>query len=761
VVVTEDALRERLVDHHAPIIRLDAHWPAIARRPETPPASDLNPHNTVYVIYTSGSTGTPKGPANTHRGLINRLAWMQDAYCLTSADAVLQKTPFTFDVSGWEIFWPLIRGVRLVLAAPGTHRDPTRLIEIIRQQGVTILHFVPSMLAAFLDEGTAPACSTIYRIICSGEALASESRDHVYKLLPNVHLENLYGPTEASIDVTYWTCRDEGQKSVPIGRPIWNTRLYVLDGGLQPAPVGVAGELYIAGAGLARGYVNRAALTAERFVADRFGPAGSRMYRTGDLARWRSDGVLDFLGRADHQVKLRGFRIEPGEIEAVLRSHPCVAQAVVVAREDHPGGKRLVAYVVACTGQAVDTVVLRAHLARSLPDYMVPSAFVVLDRLPLTVNGKLDRRTLPAPELTPAVWRAPRTPQEDTLCSLFAEVLGVARVGIEDNFFELGGHSLLAIRLIGRICSRFHLELSIRALFENPTVEDLARHLSSDRDPAGSDFDVLLPIRTSGKQSPLFCIHPAGGLSWQYSRFIPHIPSDHPIYGLQARYLSEREKLPQTIEEMAADYVKFIRGVQPSGPYNFLGWSFGGLVAHAMATQLQSEGEDIGLLALLDAYLLGKEHLSTSEDEEHEKRYLDEVLVKRLSDTFQSLRREGHIFSPLEERHFKAIAQSIINDVSLMRSFVPRLLRGNVLLFVAKEGDAIRLRETWKGYVDGEIDIYRIDCTHEAMMDASPAAKIAGVLAAELERQQTIGTERIKHLSNQIGHVTGQTGRTK
>ena len=417
----------------------------------------------------------------------------------------------------WEFFWPLIVGARLVVARPGAHRDPAQLVETIRAHGVTTLHFVPSMLQAFIEHvgsgsarqaslpqaslpqqaslqqlEAARSCSAIARIICSGEALPSELRDQVLRYLPHIQLENLYGPTEASIDVTRWACAGDGSSEVPIGRPIWNTRAYVLDSGLEAVPVGVVGELYIAGVGLARGYLRRAGLTAERFVADPHASShgaagwhgsssGRRMYRTGDLARWRGDGVLEFLGRADAQVKLRGFRIEPGEIEAVLVGQAGVSQAVVIARSDAGGSQRLVGYVVAAPGTALDTASLRAALSRQLPDYMVPSAIVALDRLPLTPNGKLDRRALPAPEVLGSAQssRAPRTPQETILCSLFAEVLGRGQVGIEDNFFELGGHSLLATRLISRIRASLSVEVSIRSLFEAPSVLLLAGRLSS------------------------------------------------------------------------------------------------------------------------------------------------------------------------------------------------------------------------------------------------------------------------------------------
>jgi amino acid adenylation domain-containing protein/non-ribosomal peptide synthase protein (TIGR01720 family) len=443
-----------------------------------PGAGDL-----AYVIYTSGSTGTPKGVGVPHAGIVNRLAWMQARYGLVAGERVLQKTPSGFDVSVWEFFWPVICGAGLVMARPGGHRDPGYLAGVIRAAGISTVHFVPSMLAAFVADPAAAGCTGLRRVICSGEALPADLAVRAGRLWPGAGVHNLYGPTEASVDVTSWAVPLGWSGSVvPIGRPIWNTRTLVLDAFLRPAPAGVTGELYLAGAGLARGYVGRAGLTADRFVACPFPvTAGERMYRTGDLARWTPGGELIFVGRADGQVKIRGFRIELGEIEAVLAGHESVAQAVVIAREDTPGQKRLAGYVVPEPGADISMQALREHTAVVLPDYMAPAAILELAELPLTPSGKVDRAALPAPDFGGlASADAPRTAAEEVVCALFAEVLGIGRAGPQDSFFDLGGDSLLGTRLIARLRAVLESEVTIRDLFADPTPAGLARLVSAD-----------------------------------------------------------------------------------------------------------------------------------------------------------------------------------------------------------------------------------------------------------------------------------------
>ncbi|MFL6075228.1 MAG: non-ribosomal peptide synthetase [Mycobacteriales bacterium] len=451
--------------------------------------AELTPAHPAYVIYTSGSTGRPKGVVVTHGAIVNRLRWMQSEYRLTGRDRVLQKTPSSFDVSVWEFFWPLLVGARLVVARPDGHRDPAYLSQLIQRRGVTVLHFVPSMLDAFLAGGDVSGCRSVRLLITSGEALSGESATRLHARL-DTRLENLYGPTEAAVDVTSWPAA-AAPGPVPIGRPVWNTRVYVLDRGLRPVPPGVDGELYLAGVQLARGYLNRPGLTAERFVADPFA-TGQRMYRTGDLARWRPGGVLEYRGRVDTQVKIRGFRVELGEIEAALADDPAVGRVAVLARQDRPGDKRLVAYLVPAAGRAADVGAIRARLAASVPDHLVPSDFVVLDALPVTPNGKLDTRALPAPTRTAnRDGRAPRTPREEVLCGLFAEVLGLDRVTIDDSFFDLGGHSLLATRLTSRIRKHLDQEVSVRTVFERPTVAQLAAATDQAEPPPAVDHADL------------------------------------------------------------------------------------------------------------------------------------------------------------------------------------------------------------------------------------------------------------------------------
>ena len=479
VVLTQSHLLDLVPVTRANCLCLDSNWEKVAGESASNLGVPVGGKDLAYAIYTSGSTGKPKGVLNVHQGIINRLLWMQDEFRLEPGDHVLQKTPFSFDVSVWEFFWPLLNGALLVVSEPGGHRDPGYLIRLIREEQISIAHFVPSMLRLFLEAPGVELCVSLRQVFTSGEALTYDIQQRFFERL-QAPLFNLYGPTEAAVDVTFFACqRNSTSKIVPIGRPIANTYIVILDENRQPVPIGVAGELNIGGVNLARGYLNQPELTAEKFPPNSIPELDTdRLYRTGDLARFMPDGNVEFLGRMDYQVKIRGYRIELGEIEAALKDQREIAQAVVIAREDRPGDQRLAAYMVASNGAVPESAELRNRLKRRLPDYMLPSSYTFLEKLPLTRNGKFDRNALPVPTEGSAVQPEnidpARNPVEERLVSIWAEALVLPRVGIHDNFFDLGGHSITAIRALSRIIDRFEIELSLRDFFAAPTIAQMA-----------------------------------------------------------------------------------------------------------------------------------------------------------------------------------------------------------------------------------------------------------------------------------------------
>nr|APD71949.1 non-ribosomal peptide synthetase 2 [Streptomyces sp.] len=699
------------------------------------PPRALTPTDPAYVIYTSGSTGRPKGVVVPHAAIYNRLRWMQHAYGLGAEDRVLQKTPSSFDVSVWEFFWPLRQGATLVVAEPGGHKDPVYLARLIREQAVTTCHFVPSMLQVFLAEADATACESLRRVFCSGEALPRETANAFGRTLPGARLHNLYGPTEAAVDVTYHACAPQGTGPVPIGRPVWNTRLYVLDAALQPCPPGIPGELYLAGVQLADGYLNRAELTASRFVADPFGPSGSRMYRTGDLARWTEQGEVEYLGRTDHQVKLRGQRIELGEIEAALAAQDGVDGACALVLDD-----RLVGYV---TGGA-DPAAVRAALARELPEHMVPAAVVALDAFPLSPNGKLDRRELPAPVFAGGEGtRRPASPREEALTRLFAEVLGVEQAGPDDAFFDLGGTSLLAVRLVARVREELGAELTIGSLFEAPTPAALAARLDSvaTTSASGDALDVVLRLRAEGGRPPLFAFHPAGGISWCYAGLSARLGPGQPVYGIQARGLVHDEPLPSTLQEEAADYVERIREVQADGPYRLLGWSVGGILAHTVAVLLQEAGEEVELLALLDAFPAEQWRERPAPEEGDALTAVlrmagfDRTDERTKDDVLATLRRAGSPLAGLGDHTLSKIVDIVPNHARMMREHQHRSYEGDLLFFTAAapRAEDWLTREAWRAHVTGAVVNHDLDCTHPQLMRDRHLDDIAAHLAARLK----------------------------
>lgn len=531
-----------------------------------------------------------------------------------------QKTSLNFVDSVWELFGPLLQGIRVVIIPNDVLQEPPRLVQVLAAENVTRLVLVPSLLTAMLDS-TAELqhhLSQLRMWITSGEPLSVELCQRFLQCMPHGVLLNLYGSSEVAADVTWYDTRAlRGDCShIPIGRPLANTQMYLLDTHLQPVPIGVLGELYAGGAGLARGYLNHPELTAERFIANPFGDTpGARLYKTGDLARYLPDGNLECLGRRDHQVKVRGYRIELGEIEAVLRQHPAVRETVVVARHDTPDATRLVAYLVTDHDHPPALRDLRGFLRQKLPEYMLPATFVWREALPLTPNGKVDRLALlasdPVAPTSERVSVAPRTPGEKTLAALWTQMLGVEQMGIYDNFFELGGHSLLAMQLMSRIRQIFGHSLPLATLLQAPTIADLAAYLAGSHEGSSQ---VLIPMQARGTQLPLFCLHPAGGHILVYQSLAAGLGPDQPLYGLQSRALTDVTQEYSSLDDMATDYAAAIRVQQPAGPYYLLGWSMGGVLAMSVAQVLEHQGQGVAFVGLLDAYLPTSDNLPWDQD---------------------------------------------------------------------------------------------------------------------------------------------------
>jgi len=584
----------------ARVVLIDSDWPEVSAQTQDSPALTLNPESRAYVIYTSGSTGKPKGVEVTHRGVVNFLTTMAQRPGMSSSDRLLAVTTLSFDIAGLEIYLPLTLGASFEIVTREIASDGNRLLAKLSQSGATVMQATPATWRMLLEAGWTGDRGL--KILIGGEAVSQKLAAQLAQRSASVW--NMYGPTETTIWSTISRLAEHA--AVTIGRPIGNTEIFILDKLLQPVPVGVAGELHIGGDGLARGYLKRPELTAERFIVHPLRPdPKARLYKTGDLVRYLPSGNVEFLGRIDHQVKIRGFRIELGEIETVLRQHSAINDAVVVAREDTPGDKRVVAYFVATPGAAPTTAGLRSFMREKLPEYMLPSVFVTLRRMPLTPNGKVDRRALPAPaqaELaSTGTFAAPTDETESRLVQIWEVVLGVRPVGIRDNYFELGGHSLLAVKLMSRIAEAFEKTLPIATLLQAPTIEQLAAILrNEDRVP---EWSCLVPIQTAGSKPPFFCIHGINGAVVRFHDLSRYLGPDQPFYGLQAQGLDEAHPCHSRTEDMASHYIQEIRRVQPHGPYFLGGYSFGGAIAFEIAQQLAALGQEDTVVVLFDTSL--------------------------------------------------------------------------------------------------------------------------------------------------------------
>ncbi|WP_037683103.1 non-ribosomal peptide synthetase, partial [Streptomyces griseus] len=673
----------------------------------------LRPDNLAYVMYTSGSTGTPKGAALTHANVVNPVTRLAEILGSGPESRMLGAASINFDISVFEYFLTLSTGgcvemVRDVLVL-GTGGD---------WEG-RVVHTVPSALGELLDRRTDEL--RLDTVVLAGEAFPTALLHKIRAAMPGVRVINGYGQTEDFYAMTFDVPDDwDGEGGMPIGTPLSNMRVYVLDGALNPVPAGAVGELYVAGR-VGRGYYGRPGLTAERFVADPYGPPGDRMYRTGDLARRTPDGHLEFAGRNDSQVKVRGFRVEPREIEAALAEHPAVERAVVIARDGRGSSKQLVAYAVLAGDDTLTVSELRGHVAQRLPEYMVPAAIVPMDRLPLTPNGKLDRAALPEPEFTGEAYRAPRTAHEGRVAALFAEVLGLDRVGIDDNFFTLGGHSLLATQLIGRIDAAFGIALPIRVVFERPTVAELADRL---RPGAGSQvedpFARLLTIRSGGGGEPLWFVQPGFGLGWSYLNFAPHV-RDRPVYAFQAPAFSGAPS-PASMEQFVDGCLRQIQEIQPEGPYHLLGWSFGGTAAHAMAAELERRGHEVGLLGLLDCAPSTYFHEAEVPPQQDVEGVLSDYV--------------GDMVGPDGVRAVvRTAAVAWTNHMRLLRDFTSPTYSGDALFFratLSTDGRYAGDDGHWRQHITGNIEVYDIEADHASLCDSAPAARIGTIVNRHL-----------------------------
>ncbi|MGF1429230.1 amino acid adenylation domain-containing protein [Kitasatospora sp. LaBMicrA B282] len=676
----------------------------------------------AYAIYTSGSTGVPKGVLVSRAALATFMAWAVERFGEDGLAHGLAVTSLSFDFSVFELFAPLMAGGTVEVAA-----DMLELAE--RPFTGTLLSGVPSVVEALLASGSK---LTAGQLVLCGEAVSEPLMRALRAAAPDTRVANLYGPTEATVFATGWDeCTGAEEQAPPIGRPLAGSRVYLLDQYLRPVAPGVAGELYLAGPKTADGYLNRPALTSAHFVADPFGPPGERMYRTGDLARWDRDGQLHYLGRADQQVKVNGFRVEPGEVEAALVAHPAVRQAAVLAQRSPGGGARLVGYVV---GRSAEAAELRAHLAERLPAHLVPAALVLLDALPLTPNGKLDRRALPAPDSsTRAAGRPPATPTERRLAALFAELLGGPggdELDVEADFFALGGHSLLAVRLIGRVQQEFGVDLGLSRLFTASSVARLASVLDdlsaviSHGEPGAADpeFDLVLPLNAAagtsgaGGRPPLFCLSAAGGLGWSFAGLARHLPADQPLIALQSPGVAPGGEAPDTVEELAELYVEQIRAIQPAGPYRLLGWSAGGLAAHAVAERLQAAGAEVALLALLDAYPLAGRTPVTADRTEVAAAIRAAV--------------DGH---RLDRATVDRLVTGYLRTVRAAHRFVPGRVRADVLHVTATvDAPADLAAADWLPHVEGELHEHRLPFSHHDLTSPAALAMIGPAVAARL-----------------------------
>jgi len=726
------AFGRSLTFESAAIIRPSGHIPQTDRLTPNPQIAGLTSNHLAYVIFTSGSTGKLKGVMVEHYGVVHLVMSRPEAYGATPTGNVALFPSFGFDSSVVDMFTTLSFGGSLHVLPDDIRMDRFKLWEYLEHHSITQALLPPAILQEC--EGLPPLKVPLVLVI-AGEALSATLVRALQEQIPNGRIVNDYGPTEITVSATTWKCPpDFNGELVPIGQPVANKKVYILNKDRQPVPLGAVGELYIGGVGITRGYINQPELTTRVFLPDPFaGDKDARMHKTGDMGRYLPDGTIVYLGRNDQQVKIRGFRIELGEIEARLVDHPLVHAATVVVMGDG-SGKQFVAYIIAKhEDQLAHT--LQSHLTSCLPDYMVPAAFVRLDDFPLTTNGKIDRLRLPPPDsgaMAHQCYEAPQGDTETALMTIWMELLNMDKIGRHDNFFMLGGHSLLAVRMIHQIQALMGFKIALGTLFIAPTIAELAPRLltTTGNNLQENAFNVLLPIRPRGSRLPLFCIHPGIGLSWGYVGLSKYLHPDQPIYGLQARGFVEGEQAATAIEEMALDYIGEIKRIQPQGPYCLLGYSFGGKVVHTMTAHLERQGERVALLAVMD---------TTPTDPLAEIPLTMEGLD---DDTRWFLNRVGDSFPDSATPYIERFRQVRWQISLLYRNHTYlRCSQSGMVLFRAMVQtdpfDTLLSPDAWNPHIMGEIEVFDIDCVHNDMDRPAALTEIGGVLAQKLNEIHT------------------------
>lgn len=781
IILTQEQLIDWLPDHNAKLVKLDSDWSIITQESEANLSNETTPDHLAYVIYTSGSTGKPKGVMITRNGLVNHAVAIAKQYDITACDRILQFSSMSFDIIVEELFPSLITGAAVILRPEDIVTSTSNFLQFTQQQKITVLN-VPTAFWHELVNGLSLIKKTLpksIRLVVVGGEKASRATYLTWLKLVGDYPRwlNTYGPTETTVTTTVYDPMenpeaDKIRAEIPIGRPIDNAQIYILDPHLQPVPIGVTGEMYIGGAGLGRGYLNRPDLTENKFIPNPFSnDPEARIYKTGDTVRYLSDGNIEFIGRIDFQVKIRGFRIELGEIEAALEQHPAIQQTVVIARADSGIDKRLVAYIIPTCETKIKSLELRNFLQNLLPDYMIPTAFVMLESLPMTPNGKVDRRALPVPETigmgTEREIIKPRNLLEFQLTQIWQEVLGIEPISIKDNFFELGGNSLLIMRLIAKINEKFGKNLSLATLFETATVAQLAILL--DTQGNSTPWRSLVTIQANGSKPPFFCVHEILGNAIYCHRLLRYLP-DQPLYGLQPPGLDGRQTPYTDIKEMATHYIQEMKTVQPVGPYFLGGYSFGGFVAYEIAQQLQRQGEKVALLALFDtttgdyqkrlplrwlsyqinqisqngfSFIIAK--VKVKLQAKWNLNSLQKAEVQQSADwvnvDFSEVTKTLHLDT--KNSMDQNIAKVTKANLQAMADYVPQAYSGSVTLFRAilersREGWYLDPKLGWGNLVEKGLEVQEISSLHIRLFDEPHVEQVAEKLKTCLEKSQVM-----------------------